>query len=153
MISVFERKGNLEALLRYNLSLEILYGSTSIPSLSIRACSEVDEEDVNSSLASSAISVGISEARSLFLSKCGLEKRMARKSSKCSFFTPVVDEVEEDTTVFSSKKSTSRGMLFSSFRTSFLFCEMNFLISALIIVYRFDVSCFDLKSTLRGSSE
>ena len=68
MISVFERKGNLDALLRYDLSLEISSASTSIPSLSVRACSEVYDEDVNNSLASSAISAGTSEERSPFLS-------------------------------------------------------------------------------------
>ena len=67
MISIFERKGNLEALLRYDLSLEISSASTSIPLLSVRACSEVDEEDVNNSLASSEISAGTSEVRSPFL--------------------------------------------------------------------------------------
>ena len=67
-MSVFERKGNLEALLRYYLSLEISSASTSIPVLSVCACSEVDEEDANISLVSLAISAGTSEARSPFLS-------------------------------------------------------------------------------------
>ena len=87
-------------------------------SLSSRACSEVDDEDVITSLISSVRMAGINDTRLLFLSKSGFAKIIDRKAWSFSFF--VLDEASVDTvtivfsadaTVFSSEIFTSSGTL------------------------------------------
>ena len=68
MIRVFDRKENLEALLKYILSLLMSSARTSIPSLIIRDCSEVDELVLRISRTSSVGIAGISEEMAPFLS-------------------------------------------------------------------------------------
>lgn len=68
VISVCDKKGNLEARLRYDFSLKMLPANTSIPSLNERACSDIYEADDSNSIALSVISTGRREDSSPFRS-------------------------------------------------------------------------------------
>ena len=74
---VSEKKGKQAALLRYVLSLEISLDKTLKLSFSDLACSETDEEEGSTSIASFEISPERRKTMAPFLSYCGLAKRSA----------------------------------------------------------------------------